>query len=130
MEYIFPILLTLAAVWSIIKIVSIQKWNYIDSVMYSQSSMHYRLNSFMPNKITTKEKIISQADRHIRENMIKIVVVNNKAYWTANNIFYVADVDNGEISSDTVKEIDTSEMSKSELDKMLDILDNLKDGGE
>lgn len=96
--------------------------------MYSQSAIHNRSRLFMPPTKNIKEKIMSQSEKHITKNMVKVVVIEGKAYWTSDNIFYVADTDNGDILSETAKQIDTSNMSDEELDKMLVILDNLNNG--
>jgi len=130
MEYAIPVLLTFIAVLGIIKIAEKYRWKDFNKISYSQSYMHYRLRSFIPKNTTVREKIPSQIDQHIQKNMVKIVVIDGSAYWVADNIFYVADMQNGSVLSDTVRQIDTVNMSKEELDKMLVILDNLKDGGE
>lgn len=130
MEYIVPILLTFAGIYTIIVITSKQRWKYFDNIQYSQSAIHNRLKYLMPYDTIKKEKIASQADKHISKNMIKMISVDNKAYWIIDNIFYVADMENGNIIPDTVRQIDTSEMSQDELDKMLKIVDNLNSGGE
>jgi hypothetical protein len=60
--------------------------------------------------------------------MIKIIVIDNKAYWVKDNVFYSADTDNGDIVSPTAEPVDISTMSKKDIDKMLFILDNLRKG--
>jgi hypothetical protein len=60
--------------------------------------------------------------------MIKIIVIENKAYWVKDNIFYFADTNNGDIVDVTAKPVDISSMSKKDMDKMLFILDNLRKG--
>ena len=101
-----------------------------DKVVYSQSAMHCRIRSLSPNIEVNKEKILSQSEKHIKDNMIRIIVIEGKAYWVAENIFYVAEMEKGNIISESVKQIDTSKMSKDDIDKMLFILDNLNGGGE
>lgn len=128
MEYIIPIVLTLGVIWSIIIYMSIWGWKNTDNFMYSQSTIHNRSRLFMPPIKNIKEKVMSQSEKHITKNMIKVVVIEGKAYWTSDNIFYVADTNNGDILSETAKQIDTSNMSDEELDKMLVILDNLNNG--
>lgn len=129
MEYILTIFLTFVLVYTILKFTTRQRLKYFDDITYSQSSIHSRLKYLVPEYTIKKNKIVSQADKHINKNMIKMIVVDNKAYWTIENIFYVADVQDGDILPDTVQQIDTSEMSQDELDKMLKILDNLNSGG-
>jgi hypothetical protein len=60
--------------------------------------------------------------------MIKIIVIDNKAYWVKDNVFYFAETDSGDIIDVTAKPVDISSMSKQDIDKMLFILDNLRKG--
>lgn len=127
MEYIVPMLLTFIASLAIIKILENRGWKKFNNFMYSQSAMHNRIRSFMPPEIIKKEKILSQSDKHISKNMIKVVIISGKAYWISDNSLYVAEVDNGNIVSETAQQINTDEMSTEELDKVLRIVDNLND---
>ena len=57
-----------------------------------------------------------------------IAVIEDKAYWVINNIFYQADVINGEIDRSSSKPINAFNMSHRDVTKMLFILDNLTEG--
>lgn len=127
MEYIIPVVLTFVATWFIIKVLENRGWKKFSNFMYSQSSIHNRMRLFMPPQIIKKEKILSQSNKHISKNMIKIVVFNGSAYWISDNSLYIAEVDNGNIISETARKINTDEMSTEELDKVLRIVDNLND---
>ena len=75
-----------------------------------------------------KPEIISQAMKHVEKHMIKIIIIDSKAYWVKDNIFYTAETENGNIIGETAKPVNTEEMSKKDIDKMLFILDNLGKG--
>jgi hypothetical protein len=60
--------------------------------------------------------------------MVKIIVIDGKAYWVSDNIFYTAQTENGQIVHETAEPVDINNMPKKELDKMLFILDNLGRG--
>ena len=66
--------------------------------------------------------------KHVEEHMVKIIVIDNKAYWVKENIFYTAETENGNIIPETARPVDTADMSKKDIDKMLFILDNLGKG--
>ena len=53
----------------------------------------------------------------------------DKAYWVLNNTFYIADANNGNVIEESIKAVDTMDMSQEEIDFMLSILDNLNNGG-
>jgi hypothetical protein len=128
MEYVFAIGLTLAASWSIIELNKYKISKTLRSVRYSQSDIHQTIISFVPKKINNKKEIKSQSAEHAGKTMIKIIVIDNKAYWVKNNVFYFAETNNGDIIDMTAKPVEISNMSKQDIDKMLFILDNLRKG--
>jgi hypothetical protein len=60
--------------------------------------------------------------------MLKVVITEGKAYWTVNNVFYTANAINGRVDEETIEPLDIHNMSKKELAKMMDILDDLRKG--
>ena len=82
----------------------------------------------MPKNLYKKPEVVSQSRKHVEQHMVKIIVIENKAYWVKDNIFYVAETDHGNIVPESVKPVDTANMSKKDIDKMLFILDNLGKG--
>jgi hypothetical protein len=67
----------------------------------------------------------SQLDRIRKKNIIRVAIIQKKAYWVHQNVFYVADVIDGEIDNDAAKPIDAHTLSQKQLDKLLSILDSL-----
>ena len=55
-------------------------------------------------------------------------MIEGQAYWVHDNMFYVADTANGLVDPETVRPIDTNNMSNRDIDKMLFILDSLRNG--
>jgi hypothetical protein len=128
MEYFLAIGLTLLAAWSIIRLNGYKISKTLTSIKYRQSDIHESIRTLIPKKLNNKEKIESQSVKHAANTMIKIIVIDSKAYWVKDNVFYSADTDNGDIISPTAEPIDISTMSKKDIDKMLFILDNLRKG--
>ena len=75
-----------------------------------------------------KPKVITQSQKHIQKNMLKVVITEGKAYFILDNVFYVADAIDGRVNEETTRPLDTENMPTKELDKMLSILDDLKQG--
>ena len=67
----------------------------------------------------------SQLDRIRRKNIIRVAVVEKKAYWVHENTFYEAEVINGEINNDDAKPIDATNLSDAQIKMLLDILDRI-----
>lgn len=128
MEYLIAIGLTLLFFWSIINLSSKQHKKQLNNVSFRQSTVHSLTMDYTIN--SPKKKLLSQADKHMSENMVKIVISDGKAYWVMNNAFYVAEINGSEVIGESAKQIDTSEMSKEDVDKLLEILDNLNNGWE
>ena len=128
MEYVLAVGLTLALSWSIIELGRYKALKNLSSVKYRQSDIHQTIKFFVPKKLNNKNFIESQSARHAATTMIKIIVIDDKAYWVKDNVFYFADTNNGDIVGPTAEPVDISTMSKKDIDKMLFILDNLRKG--
>ena len=54
--------------------------------------------------------------------------MDDQAYWIKDNIFYKAPLVGQSIDKDLAEEVDTISMDKVQLDKMLFIMDKLREG--
>jgi len=127
MKYIIAASLTFVLSIAIIKYMSsINYHNYRKSVI-RQSNNHFMNNIFNINSKTKNNKPISQLRKYNAQNTIKAVVMNDKAYWVVDNVFYTADAHDKDIDPVSIKPIDIENISKEEVEKLLSILDNLKD---
>lgn len=91
-------------------------------------AFHYARKSELDK---TFDSIIKEAEEEIEEEYdksISVAYLEDKAYWVVNNIFYQADIVDGEIDTESSKPIDPFKMSSRDLMKMLFILDNLTEG--
>lgn len=128
MDSVIAICLTLSFVFIFLQINNRIKKQSITKIVHSQSTIHNIIKDIVPKEIFDKPEVVSQSSKHAEKNMIRVIFIDNMAYWVKDNIFYSAKTINGDIVDDTTKPVDTQNMSKKELDKMLFILDNLKRG--
>jgi hypothetical protein len=128
MEYLLVIGLTLIVSWSIIKISNKKRITFLKKIKYKQSDIYEMIKDVVPKQKFDKPRLITQSEKHIQKNMLKVVITEGKAYWILDNIFYTADAINGRVDENTIKQLNFENMSKTELDKMLSILDDLKQG--
>ena len=120
--------LTLFIGWFILNRVRKNKRSF-DKIVYRQSHIHEIIRNIVPkNSINKTKHSSSQSKKHIEKNMIRVIMVEGKAYWVANSVFYVSETVNGDPDLETARPIDTDSMSKDEIDKMLFILDSLRSG--
>ncbi len=128
MEYLLVIGLTLLSYWSIIKISNKRRMIFLNKNKYRQSSIYEMVKDVVPRQRFDKPKVITQSQKHIQKNMLRVVIAEGSAYWILNNVFYTANAINGRVDENTIKPLDIENMPTKELDKMLSILDDLKQG--
>jgi uncharacterized protein YeeX (DUF496 family) len=128
MEYFLITVLTFGLTWSIISIANKRKINLFSKIKYRQSNIHEIVKNVIPKEMFEKPKKIRQSEKHIQKNMLKVIITDGMAYWTVNNVFYSARSINGRVDESTIKPLDVHDLSKKELEKMMDILDSLRNG--
>ena len=128
MEYLLIIGLTLLCSWYIIKISNKRRMIFLNKHKYRQSSIYEMVKDIVPKQTFDKPKVITQSQKHIQKNMLRVVITEGKAYWILDNVFYTANAINGRVDEETIKPLDVEGMPAKELDKMLSILDDLKQG--
>ena len=76
------------------------------------------------------DKINKKSQSKIRQEKenVRVIIVENEAYWVKDNAFYTAPLINDLIYKDAAVQVDTTHMDKVQLDKMLFILDKLREG--
>ena len=105
-----------------------RKVKTLPGIVYSQSGIHMMIKDFLPKTLYEKPQLKSQLSNYVEKNTVKVIFIEDKAYWVSNNIFYSAEAVGGNVDIDTTEPVDTTNMSKKDIDKMLFILDNLKNG--
>ena len=128
MEYLLIVGLTLLSYWSIIKISNKRRMIFLNKNKYRQSSIFEMIKDVVPKQRFDKPKVITQSQKHKQKNMLRVVIEEGSAYWILNNVFYTANAINGRVDEETIKPLDIENMPVKELDKMLSILDDLKQG--
>ena len=128
MIYILIVGLTFIVSWLIIKVIRKNARKSFSKTLYRQSDIHSLMKYFFSLNINNNEKPPSQLTKRRERDMIKVIVMGNLGYWVSENIFYVAEAIDGEVIHQTAKPVDTNSMSRKDLDKMLFILDSLKNG--
>ena len=128
MEIVLVVGLTLALFSSILIVMNKKEKQSFNKTLYRQSDMHNMLKEFFFKDIFDNKAASSQSKIWKEKKTTKFLVIDQKAYWVSNNMFYVGDADNGQVRPETGKPIDISTMSPKEVNKMLFILDNLNGG--
>ena len=92
----------------------------------SQSMLLYRFNAGKKHSRRIMNK--TQSKIHYDKTNVKVIILDNNAYWIKDNIFYKAPIDGQSIDKESAEQVDTIHMDKVQLDKMLFIMDKLREG--
>jgi hypothetical protein len=129
MEYFLGSAITMIAMFVTTRLISFNKVdNKKDIPRYSQSHIHMLILPLLPEIKKYKKKMITQSSKHEERTNVKVVIMDNKAYFIKNGTFYCADMHGTEIDGANATSVDTMAMDKVQLDKMLFIMDQLRDG--
>ena len=128
MEYLLIVGLTFIVSWSIIKISNKKRGRFLSKIRYRQSNIYEMVKDVIPKEMFDKPKVITQSQKHVQKNMLKVVITEGRAYWILDNVFYTANAINGRVNESTVEPLDIQNLSKKDLSKMLSILDDLRKG--
>jgi len=128
MDNVVVVCIALSIIFILVRINTMFRKKSIAKIVYSQSSIHNAVKDIIPKAIFEKPKPITQSSKHTDRHMIKVIVIDNIAYWVKDNIFYTAKTKNGNVVDETAEPVNIENMPKKELDKMLFILDNLNRG--
>jgi hypothetical protein len=128
MEYLLIVGLTFVVSWSIIKISNKKRGILLSKIKYRQSNIYEMIKDVIPKEMFDKPKVITQSQKHVQKNMLKVVITEGRAYWILENVFYTANAINGRVDESTVEPLNIENLSKKDLSKMLSILDDLRKG--
>jgi hypothetical protein len=92
----------------------------------SQSMLQHRYSNRKNN--SRRIKVKTQSNLHYDKTNIKVIIFDNDAYWIKDNIFYRAPLVDELINKEAAEQVDTIHMDKVQLDKMLFIMDRLREG--
>jgi hypothetical protein len=131
MEYFLGSAITMLAMYVTTRLIAYNKlYKRVDIPRYSQSHIHMLILPLLPEIRKYKKKTITQSSKHEERTNVKVVIMDNKAYFIKNGTFYCADMHGTEIDGANATSVDTMAMDKVQLDKMLFIMDQLRDGNK
>lgn len=96
---------------------------------FRQSILHSIVKNTMPTNAELLSQRETQSKLYNKQGVVKVITTSdNIAYWVDKNIFYYAEVRDGTFDPIDAKPVDTMDISKKEMDKLLFILDSLTNG--
>lgn len=94
-------------------------------------SQSYIYNLIGPYTLDNSELLrppVTQSSKHMEKMFVKVVIVDGHAYWIQDEVFYMADVVDDEVDKDTRREVDTMAMDKVQLNKIMLVVEKLREG--
>lgn len=102
-------------------------------IEFRQSFIHEMIRPFLPsnkdiiNTIRNQEVNLPQSKQRYSEDSIKVIVVDDIAYWIQDDKFYCTPLDeDGEVDSRSALPVDTTAMTEEELAVILKVVDELR----
>jgi hypothetical protein len=128
MEYLIGSLVTFMLINMMTKVMLKNKVvKQTKTFVYQQSHIFELIKPLLPEIKSLKPEKKSQSINHENKTNVKVIIMGSNAFWIKDNMFYMADMDGHSIDKDTTRRVDTMAMDKVELDKMLFIMDQLRD---
>lgn len=93
----------------------------------TQSRNHYLFERDVDVVQKKKKEVNRQSAKHDKNVNIRVIIMDDQAYWIKDNVFYTAELNHGIVDKETTKEVDTMTMNKVQLDKMIFIIDRLRE---
>lgn len=129
MEYLIGAVVAIASYLVVMKYsASLQIKENKYQVHYSQSHVYDLIKPALEMLPEMFPEVKTQSKSYLKNVYMKIMIVQDKAYWIKDNKFLVADIVDGEVNKENAKEVDTISMDKVELDEMLFIVEKLREG--
>jgi hypothetical protein len=100
----------------------------INAIRYSQSHIYEITKDFIPDELFLKKQRDTQSRNHEKSMYTRVVFLDNEAYWIKNNTLFVADMNEGIVSEETARKVDTMGMDKVQLEKVIHIVEALTGG--
>lgn len=97
-------------------------------ISYGQSNIHEQIKHFLPPASQIRVPKITQSSKYDESKNVRVIILEGQAYWIKDNKFYTALVKEDGIDKEEAIVVDTMAMDKVELDKMLFIMDKLREG--
>jgi hypothetical protein len=131
MKYLTGSLITLLGIYFALRFLKDELPRKTKEIIYTQSHIYEIIKPLLPYvEFSNNKKIVSQSYVHEEKTRVRVIILDRQAYWIKDNLFYMADVTNNIIEKDTAHVVDTMSMDRVQLDKMLFIMDQLRDGEE
>jgi len=100
----------------------------LKGISYSQAYIDNLVSEKMIEEFLPKPPRKTQASEHTSGQEVRVIIIENEAYWISEQTLYVATLIDGVIDNNTTKKVDTMTMDTVQLDKTQFIVQKLTEG--
>jgi hypothetical protein len=97
-------------------------------ISYSQSYIDNLVSEKMIEEFFPKPKKKTQTSEHNKKTEVRVIIIENEAYWIVEQTLYVAQLVDGIVDNNTTKKVDTMTMNTVQLEKTQFIVQKLTEG--
>jgi hypothetical protein len=127
MEYLVGAIVSFILMFSMVYILRERETHKKIKIQTRQSIMFELVKASM-TFFQYDKPLVTQATKHDNRDKVRVLIVENKAYWISNNAVFEAEVSDGNFDHSQGKVVDTMGMDKVELDKLSFIVETLTEG--
>jgi hypothetical protein len=132
MDFFLGFLVTIVTIFVMARQFS-KQGNLVNNIKikFSQSAKFEMIKySYEPYLLTFSQVRETQATIFKKKHTVKLLILEDKAYWIANNGLTSADLSNGEVVMESAKIVDTISMNDVELKKIMFVIEQLTEGND
>jgi hypothetical protein len=100
----------------------------LKTVNISQSQINELVFQKITDEFLPKPIKKTQSSDHREKDEIRVIIIENEAYWILNQTLYVAKLIDGIVDNDTTTKVDTMTMNDVQLEKTQFIVQKLTEG--
>jgi hypothetical protein len=127
LEYFLGAFITLSLFLFLMKELAKKQISSSESKFINRQSLYVELNKLLTPK-SIKRVVETQSIKHAKLTNIKVLIMEDQAFWIKNNAVYTAPVENDEVQKNSATRLDMMAMNKVELDKIMFVIDKLNEG--
>jgi len=124
MEYLVGAIIAMAATY-VSNIFLSKKTKEEQFVVQRTQSYLYKLLTGLSLAEEIKQSKPKQSDKYLNRDHIKVMILDDKAYWIKDNQLYIADMVDGQIDGNSSREVDTIAMDHVELEHTMFVVEKL-----
>jgi len=124
MEYLVGAIIAMAATY-VSNIFLSKKTKEEQFVVQRTQSYLYKLLTGLSLAEEIKQSKPKQSDKYLNRDHIKVMILEDKAYWIKDNQLYIADMVDGQIDGNSSREVDTIAMDHVELEHTMFVVEKL-----